>query len=162
MARRVEKKSASESGADDLEILHPEREVVIAGRPLVVREYGFIEGLRLIPLADPLIEELRVHLEAARPTSVEAIHAMLARHVDVVVQLIAVATDVEPEWIDRLDQDAGTQLMFCWWQVNGPFYVRCAVDRAQAALLLAAQRAGQTSTQPSSSPATEMPLPSAE
>ena len=121
MARRVEKKSVSEPGADDLEILHPEREVTIAGRQLVVREYGFIEGLRLVPLADPLIEELRAHIEAGRPSSVEAVHAILGRHAGVVAALMAAAVDIEVEWVDSLGQDAGTALMFWWWRVNGPF-----------------------------------------
>lgn len=161
MARKVAK-PAPEPGANDLEILHPEREVTIAGRQLVVREYGFIEGLRLVPLADPLIEELRGCIESERLAAVETIHALLGRHVEVVVQLIAVAADVEPEWIDSLDQDAGTALMFWWWTVNGPFYMRCAGDRAKAALVLKAQRAGRTSTPPSPPPATETPPPSAE
>lgn len=162
MAERVAKKTpAAEPGADDLEILHPEREVTIAGRRLVVREYGFIEGLRLLPLADPLIEDLRAHLEDGQPWGVQAVHAMLGRHAEAVVQLVAMAADVEPEWIDSLDQDAGTALMFWWWTVNGPFYMRCATDRAKAAMVLKAQRAGRTSTPPSSPPATETPPPSA-
>lgn len=168
MAERVEKKTpAAEPGADDLEILHPEREVTIAGRRLVVREYGFIEGLRLLPLADPLIEDLRAHLEEGHPWSVQAVHALLGRHAETVAQLMAVAADVEPEWIDRHARHAaGTELMFWWWTVNGPFYMRCATDRAKAAMALkaqalAAQRAGRTSTPPSSPPATETPAPSA-
>lgn len=160
MAKRVEKKTpAAEPGADDLEILHPERETTIAGRQLVVREYGFIEGLRLMPLINPLVEDLRAHLEAGQAAGAEDIHTMLGRHADVVVQLMAVAADVEPEWIDSLDQEAGTALMFWWWTVNGPFYMRCAIDRARAALAVKAQRAGRTSMPPSSQPATEMQQP---
>lgn len=160
MAKRVEKKTpAAEPGADDLEILHPERETTIAGRQLVVREYGFIEGLRLMPLINPLVEDLRAHLEAGQAAGAEDIHTMLGRHADVVVQLMAVAADVEPEWIDSLEQEAGTALMFWWWTVNGPFYMRCAIDRARAALAVKAQRAGRTSMPPSSQPATETQQP---
>lgn len=161
MARKVAK-PAPEPGADDLEILHPEREVIIVGRQLVVREYGFVEGLRLMPLAEPLIEALRTHLEDGQPWGVEAVHAMLGRHAEAVVRLMAVAADVEPEWIDSLDQNAGTELMFWWWTVNGPFYMRCAVDRAKAALAVKAQRAGRTSTPPSLPPDMETPPPSGE
>lgn len=144
-------------GHDDLEVLHPERRLIIAGRQITVREYGFVEGLRLQPLAEPLIEDLRAHLEEGRSWNVEAVHSLLGRHADAVLRLMAVAADVESEWIDSLDQDAGAALMFLWWTVNGPFYMRCAIVRARAAQALAAQRAGATSTPPSSGPATATP-----
>ena len=59
MARKVVKpEKPAEPGADDLQVLHPERSPIIAGRQVTVREYGFIEGLGLRPLAQPFLDEL--------------------------------------------------------------------------------------------------------
>lgn len=163
MAKRVSKKEpAAEPGADDLTVLHPERQVTIAGRELTIREYGFVEGLRLLPVAEPLIQDLQRWFESGELPEAVQIQALLGRHADAVVQLMVAATDVELEWITGLNQADGTALMYWWWMVNGPFYVRSALDRVKAARELAALRAGLTSMPPSSPPATETPPPSAE
>ncbi|MDF5999802.1 hypothetical protein P4050_15915 [Pseudomonas aeruginosa] len=61
MGRKVEREQPpgpAAQGADDLQILHPEREIEVAGRKLTVREYGFVEGLRLRPMIQPLLDDL--------------------------------------------------------------------------------------------------------
>lgn len=138
-------------GADDLEVLHPERRATIAGCEVTVREYGFVEGLRLQPLVEPIIADLQGLLGSGVP-SLEAVLAILGQHADTVVALMAVAADVDEEWIAGLSQDDGHLLLMLWWGANGPFYLRSAAMRR-----LAAARAGATSTPPSSPPATAMP-----
>ena len=128
-----------EAGADDLEVLHPERPLTIAGRDITVREYGFVEGLRLLPIAEPIIAGLQGDLERGAPTF-ESIMGILAQHADVAVRLLAVACDVDAEWIETLSQDEGHLLLMAWWSVNGPFYLRTAATRAAVAA-----RAGATS-----------------
>lgn len=129
------------AGADDLEVLHPERLLTIAGREVTVREYGFVEGLRLLKLAEPIIAGLQGDLSRGAP-SFESIMGVVAEHADVAVQLIAVACDVDAEWIESLSQDEGHLLLMAWWGVNGPFYMRTAATR-----LAVAARAGATSMQ---------------
>lgn len=138
MARvRAQKK---EPGADDLEVLHPERLLTIAGREITVREYGFVEGLRLLKLAEPIIAGLQGDLARGTP-SFESVFGVLAEQADSVVQMMAIAADVEVEWIESLGQDEGQLLLMTWWGVNGPFYMRTAGLRAGVAA-----RAGATST----------------
>ena len=141
------------AGADDLQVLHPERRATIAGRDVVVREYGFIEGLALRPLAQPLLDDLYAQITSGMP-DLEQILVLLGRHHAIVQELVAKAADVEPEWLDTLNQDEGYLLLMLWWGANGPFYVRSAVQRAVAHRTAEALRAGQTSTQPSPAPDT--------
>ncbi|TBW02722.1 hypothetical protein E0E52_17030 [Azotobacter chroococcum] len=153
MAKKREQ--TQKPGDNDLEVLHPERTAVIAGRQVTVREYGFVEGLRLLPLAEPIIAALQ-DLASTGGTVFDAVLAVAAEHADAVVNLMAVAADVEVEWIESLGQSDGHLLLMMWWGANGPFYLRRA-----ALQLVARGRAGAMSTPPSSAPATEAPPTSA-
>lgn len=153
-SRRNNAAQTSAQQADDLEILHPERELTIKGRKLCVREYGFIEGLRLRPLLQPFLDDLHsIALNEDRVPDLSEVTVLLGVYADLVVQAVAKAADVEPDWINGLSQDEGELLLMAWWGANGPFFVRTVVRRilikkqAQAE----AERAGQMSM-PSSVP----------
>jgi hypothetical protein len=145
----------AEPGADDLVILHPDRTVKLRGKSYTVREYGFVEGLELIARVEPLIADLRVCLESSTAITIEQVHGLLGRHAFLVRDLAAISIDMPPEFVAGLTQAEGYDLLMWWWSVNGPFYVRCAVSRSQAALLAAKKSAGPMSSQPSSAPDTE-------
>ena len=168
MAKRVARKQpAPDAGAEDLDILHPERSFQLAGRAITMREYGFVEGLRLMPLLEPIIHDLRRIMEGEQPLpGIEQVPAVLGDHAEALVELMAIAADLEPDWIAALKADDGHELLWWWWLVNGPFCVRSASKRAQLAREVAAQtkalRAGATSTPPSSPTATATPPPSAD
>ncbi|SEI99733.1 hypothetical protein SAMN04244572_02386 [Azotobacter beijerinckii] len=155
MAKKREPRKAA-AGSDDLEVLHPERTAVIAGRKITVREYGFVEGLRLQPKAEPIVAALQGFI-GVEGTILDAVLAVAAEHADAVVHLLAVAADVEDEWVESLGQADGHLLLMMWWGANGPFYLR----RAALQWLAAQAPAGATSTPPSSAPATEAPPTSA-
>lgn len=167
MARKAAKAAKagapeSQAGADDLEIIHPERSAEIAGRVVVVREYGFIEGLRLRGQLQPLLDDL-VLLFDQQHFQLDAIEAVLGRHADLVVDLVAIAADVEPAWVSGLSDQDGTHLLHLWWGANGPFFVRRAISQVQAARVATAvagkaeNSVGATSTPPSSPQGTEPP-----
>ncbi len=160
MGRKVEKPRAARDssasgqapGADDLEILHPERTVEIHGRTLTIREYGFVEGLKLRATMQPFLDELHAMVAQEKGVpAVERIIGALATHHSLVVQLIAQAVDVEPEWIKALPARPGKDLMYLWWVVNGPFFVGEVMDRIATEHDEASRRAGPTPT-PASSP----------
>ncbi|EPM0009431.1 DUF6631 family protein [Pseudomonas aeruginosa] len=164
MGRKVERKTrpapATDPGADDLQILHPERTLKVQGRVVTMREYGFVEGLKLRATIQPFLDDLHAMVVNDRGLPpLDRIIGVLAAHHSLVAQLIAQAADVELEWIEKgLRARPGKDLMYIWWSVNGPFFVgevmdRIATDRAEASL-----RAGQTSTHASSLEDTE-PLP---
>lgn len=163
MARKAKGAKAAadpggQAGADDLEIIHPERPAEIAGRKVVVREYGFIEGLKLRGTIQPLLNDLVQSFDQQR-FKLDEIEAVLGEHADLVVELVATAADVEPDWVRALDDRDGTYLLHLWWTVNGPFFVRRAISQVQAARVAAAvgNNAGATSTPPSSPQGMEPP-----
>lgn len=149
---------ASAEGADDLQVLHPERSATIAGRAVTVREYGFVEGMRLRPLMQPLLDDLHAAVVSGPFPQLEYFTTLLGTHIDAVTEAVAVAADVEVEWMVGLTQDEGQHLLMLWWTANGPFYIRSVFSRI-AADRAVSQHAGATSTQSSSAPATAQPTP---
>lgn len=155
MAEKIVKKKRAapgKAGADDLRILHPNLTAKIAGRDITVREYGFVEGLRVHALEQPLLDALHAHCKDGGLPELEEVLAILATHHEQLVPLLAMAADVEPEWIAGLGRTDGHTLMLLWWTANAPFYVPRVFNRILAEKAAAKARAGQTSTQ-SSSPA---------
>lgn len=139
-------------GVDDLEILNPERPVTIAGRDLVLREYGFIEGLRLAELYAPFVDDLYEQLAAGGvvPTLDEIVDLIGRHHTDI-VKLVAISADVEEAWVMGLSDRDGMNLLYVWWVVNSHFFMRRVLDRLAAQRALARAVAGATSTPSSSS-----------
>ena len=65
MAKVVPKTSAApaaEREPSDMEVLHPERFLVLGGGRVTVREYGNVEWLRALPAAEPLVAALAAML----------------------------------------------------------------------------------------------------
>lgn len=141
------------AASSDLEILHPEAQLILAGRPIVVREYGYVEGLRLLTWAKPFVDDLQAAFDGATAAPrAAAIEALLIRHVDLLSRMVAQAADVEPEWVEGLGQADGDLLTAVWWSVNAPFFCRRVLRQAVEARLESRSRGG-ASTPTSSVPA---------
>ena len=164
MARKIERKpkGAPTTGApasqEDLAVLHPERTFTLAGREITVREYGHIEGLRLLAWAKPFTDDLYATIaRGSKAPSVAAMAALLSTHADLVRDMVAHAADVEPAWVEGLNDVDGDLLVMAWWQVNAGFFIRRLLARAAAEKLEERQRAGAASIPPSSAPASDEP-----
>lgn len=145
--------------SDDLDVLHPERRLVIAGRDITVREYAFTEGLRLQTLARPFTEGLYALLTADAAVSFERVLGLIGDHYEAVLELVAISANVEQRWLDSLGDEDGNLLLMAWWGACGPFFLRSAVRRLQvarqeqAALQRIVQAAAQRSAGATSTPA---------
>jgi len=135
-----------DDGADDLEILHPEREIEIAGRAVTVREYGGVEGMRIAGQLAPVVHDLASLGHADRNGDMLAyanLQVVFEKHIDAMLGLLARActpADATPAqrqacraWIDspEVGDDALQSLLVIWWAVNGPFFVRRVVQTLQ-------------------------------
>ncbi|WP_325438049.1 DUF6631 family protein [Pseudomonas nitroreducens] len=164
MGKKVERPAkpapAAKAGADDLQVLNPNRELEIEGRKITVREYGFVEGLGLRPLMQPFLDDLYVIMKGAGVPELEAVIGVLGKHNDMVVTLMATSANVDESWIRSLPQRPGKLLLYVWWIVNGPFFVGEVTDRLQQERFVAQLKApaGQTSM-PASSPVDMEPQP---
>lgn len=160
-----------------MEVLHPERVLVLGGESVMVREYGNVEWLRALPVAEPLVAAITALLAGEQEPSYEVALDAIARHSDGLIPLIAQSVNRDVAWLDTLSPDGFETVLMTWWGVNGHFFVRRAsnrqaIEQASAVLKaraveLAAQTApsaGGPSTQPSSptgtSAATSAPTPS--
>ncbi|MCY1266024.1 hypothetical protein D9M69_218770 [compost metagenome] len=160
MAQKVaRKKSAAKDAAGDVAVLQPDRRIPIAGREIVMREYGFFESLELLPLLEPILVDLEDQVKAGVPwPGFESVPSFLGNHSQVLVHLVAKAASVELEWMRSLTADQGYELVWWWWIVNGPFCKRCAEKRLVTAQVMERQArqlvVGQTPSTSSSPPAT--------
>ncbi len=146
-------------GADDLQKLHPNLEAPLNGRIVVVREYGFVEGLLVRQQLKPFLDGLYELIKAESIPPLEQIMELVVDHLDAVLQAVATSADIDIEELKSLEsQEEGDLLLMRWWTANGPFFYRRALSRILAERYRAAeaekQRAGQTSTPASSEPAT--------
>ena len=146
-----------------MEVLHPERVLVLGGESVMVREYGNVEWLRALPVAEPLVAAITALLAGEQEPSYEVALDAIARHSDGLIPLIAQSVNRDVAWLDTLSPDGFETVLMTWWGVNGHFFVRRASNRqaieqasaawkaratAQAAQTVVS--AGVTSTPPSS------------
>lgn len=122
MARKLERDKKDDQVADELTILHPEREVHVGGRKVVIREYGFIEGMRLRVKARPFIDALYAIMKDSVDFGYEQVLDVLSQFNDDVLAMAAQAADVEKSWVEKLDPAEGDAFLLVWWAVNQDFF----------------------------------------
>lgn len=144
------------AGADDLEVLEPNAALPVGDRKVVVREYGFVEGLRVRAFMRPFTSDLVALFESGSDVLTEDVMDLIAQHLVLVRQAMAQSIadpgeDYRQEditWINSLSDADGDILANTWWGVNGLFFVRQAVRRTAEKARRKAL-AGATSTPPS-------------
>ena len=124
--------------ADELDILAAQQQGQVDGKTVIVREYGFFEGARILPAAAPLLADLQPLFEGREPPSMLQVTDVLLSHPDVFRHLLACAiapppgegTDTAAEvraqeaWLETLNETDGEQMLLLWWQANGNFLLR--------------------------------------
>ncbi|MEG1971416.1 MAG: DUF6631 family protein [Burkholderiaceae bacterium] len=160
MARKIVRPAqprTAEPPAPDLVVLHPEHEFVLGGQTVVVREYGNLEWLRLLPAVEPLVAVIAEQLEA-EGTSYESTLMVIASHADTLLPIVAQAIDRDLAFIESIKSDEVETLLMVWWGVNSHFFVGRAINRVQVRrheALAIARLTGARSTPSSSLMATD-------
>lgn len=107
----------------EAEILFPERRVTVGGETVTVREFTFLEEMRLAVLAEPLLERLRdLSFDGERRLDGSALEKAFVEHEAVFVELLAAAVDKPAEWVRGLPREGGAALMNTFWSVNHAFF----------------------------------------
>ena len=160
MATKLPAAPAPETAAaDDLAILHPDRTLVLGGRTIVLREYGFFEGLDVADRAAGFIADL---IAASDDGALRYAHVrrLFGRHRAVIPVIAAQAGDVEVAWLGALPPDELELYLATWFAVNAAFFVREVLAELRETQLREAQRlaagasAGAISSPDSPPPAT--------
>lgn len=145
---------AAKSGADDLTILHPNQTRKIAGINITVREYGWVEGLRLRELAHPILLDIEKHMVDGTVPDFDQLRVILGNHCKATLQLIAQAANVDVEFLETLSQRDGELIEAMWWGCNGPFFMHSVIKKISEKRMVEVLHGGRTSTQNSSPTAT--------
>lgn len=133
-------------GEDDLQILHPHQTQIIAGKEITVREYGWVEGLKLRSTMQPIVADFQEIIERGQSPEGEDIEIILSKHAAVVVELIAASANVDIEFMETLSDEEGSKLELAWWGCNGHFFIQKAINNLARKLLEKKLRDGQIST----------------
>ncbi|MDF5846464.1 hypothetical protein P4053_34100, partial [Pseudomonas aeruginosa] len=76
-----------------------------------------------------MLDDLYAIDQGAVLPDLEQILVVLGQHSDLIPHLMAVAADVDEEWVKVLPHRDGNFLLYVWWLVNGPFFIGAVVDR---------------------------------
>lgn len=95
----------------------------IQGESVVVHEFRFVEGLRAVGLAKPMLTEFseRAEADSLEP---EDLDGVLAAHLDNWMQLLSMSTGRDVEWLASLRDADGLALSLAFWRVNSGFFIR--------------------------------------
>lgn len=155
----------AQQAAEDISTLHPDGGIVLKNRSVVVREYGYIEGLTLQAGIKLFLQALYgLFAKAAAPPTAEQVREVFAAHAVTVQWLMAQSITVYPEdprelqafaqevaenakWVSTLDDIQGDALLAVWWGTNRGFFTRRFRER-----LLAEREAANRSDPPGSTP----------
>lgn len=142
----------NKDGGQDVAILHPEREAIIAGVPVVMREYSWAESLRHHEIIDALSDAMTGVALKGDFHDLDSLRGAFGDNGDILFRLIAAACDQPVAWISTLDATAGDELFLLWWGVNSDFFLRRVLRSVQLAKVR--ELAGLTSSPASSMPDT--------
>ena len=159
MATKLPAAPASETAAaDDLAILHPDRTLVLGGRTIVLREYGFFEGLDVADRAAGFIADLIAASDDGALRYAQ-VRRLFGRHRAVIPAIAAQAGDVEVAWLESLPPDELELYLATWFAVNAAFFVREVLAELREAQLLAAGASAGAISSPDSPPPATATLP---
>ena len=147
------------TAAEDAALLFPDVDVTIrdpdsgASVTLTVREFRFMEGLRLTARVRPLIEAIGGATGEGGDVAVAAIADAITEHAVIWVDTIAQATGRDAEWIGRLAERDGQALSAAQWKANKDFFCRRIIEEMRRRRE-AGRSPSPTSSTPSSGPGT--------
>ena len=134
---------------DELSVLLSTRNIAIAGRGLVIREYTLMDMLQLGDKLDALTDSLSEVMRTPWPP-LEEIEAVLRKHAGDIPELIACTVDQPIQWVAQLPASDGQTLIDWWWTQNRRFFMNAVVRLETIRATRAKLSASAASSQPSS------------
>ncbi len=130
--------SGEDTAASELEVLFPDVTLNVrdpdTGKriSITVREFRFLEGLKVRSVARPLVAALADVVGTSDDLEFELVDAALAESADAWIALVAAATGREPDWIGRLNDADGDAVAEAMWSANRDFLLRRVVTEVVA------------------------------
>lgn len=128
----------------DADVLFPDRQITIAGRPVTIHELTLRQSLALQAPMQPVIDALLPHYGAdGAGVDSDTVLAALAAHPDATLELLAQCTGEPVDWLATLPEHEGMQLLLLCVSVHVPFFVRPLELRCQSQAQTAALAAAR-------------------
>lgn len=121
------------TAAEDLAVLFPDLEVAVrdpdtgASVTLTVREYRFLEGLKVGARTGALVEAIAATVQGG-VVSEQRLAEVLGEHAETWLDCIVQATGQDAGWLARLSDADGQRLSTAMWQANQGFFIRRLVS----------------------------------
>lgn len=116
-------------------ILQREQITLADGREITVRAYTFMDSLRVMQIARPLITALQAYFDRMRENrevDLVGLAEVFAADPDAMVQLLEFGSDLTGPEIAELNDADGSALLWAWWNLNADFFTRRLVEQAGA------------------------------
>lgn len=132
------KDEAQPDGAAEAEVLFPDVTIEVRDPDtgeavsITVREFRFKEGLEIRHVARPIIAGLAEVVQQSEDLELELVDGILSENADAWLELVAVAADVDAEWIGRLSDSDGDAVTEAMWSANRDFLLRRVVTEVVA------------------------------
>jgi hypothetical protein len=117
----------------ELDIIFPDDDITINGKLVVVREFGFMEGLKLQVRAKPFLDALAAALGDNNDLTLDLLGELFSEYDDLVSHMMSLSTGLTVAEIAKLSDTQGQELLMKFWQVNQRFFVNRLLTRKVAA-----------------------------
>lgn len=124
----AEKVTATKEESNDLEVLMPNREIVLAGETITVREYSFKDALTIGREIDQFAALIVNEMNGSNKITIEQADMLIMNNLELVYSLISTSIQKPITWIEALSYEDGLQVLDWWWVVNSVFFMN-AVTR---------------------------------
>lgn len=126
MAEKVT--ARKEESSNDLATLMPNREIVLAGETITVREYSFKDALTIGNEIDQFVTLIVTEMNGTNKITIEQADTIIMGNLELVYSLISTSIQKPISFIEALSYEDGLQLLDWWWVVNSRFFLN-AVTR---------------------------------
>lgn len=124
----AEKVTATKEESNDLATLMPNREIVLAGETIIVREYSFKDALTIGNDIDQFVTLIVTEMNGTNKMTIDKADSIIMNHLELVYSLISTSIQKPVSFIESLPYSDGLQLLDWWWVVNSGFFMN-AVTR---------------------------------
>lgn len=124
----AEKVTATKEESNDLATLMPNREIVLAGETITVREYSFKDALTIGNEIDQFVTLIVTEMNGTNKINIEQADSIIMNNLELIYSLISTSIQKPISFIESLSYSDGLQLLDWWWVVNSGFFMN-AVTR---------------------------------
>lgn len=107
---------------NDADVLFPNIEVKIKNEVITVKEFSFIQGMKINAIAQPMIKDLSSFFTDEN-ADFSAMSSVFDAHAELLIHLMSISSTMPVEWFETLTDSEGQSLLMTFWSVNKSFFI---------------------------------------